>query len=74
VGYDAEAPSLTVRTPFGYYFLWRPEAPETPRIRAPRDFLVEEAALSNRSFLIGISLSVWFLACLALFGSENVAM
>jgi hypothetical protein len=28
----------------------------------------------RRSFLLGISLSVWFLACLALFGHENVAM
>jgi LysR family glycine cleavage system transcriptional activator len=37
----------TVRTPFGYYFLCRPDAAETPRIRALRDFLVEEAARSN---------------------------
>ena len=39
--------ATTVRTPFGYYFLCRPEVAETPRIRALRDFLVEEAALSN---------------------------
>jgi LysR family transcriptional regulator, glycine cleavage system transcriptional activator len=39
--------ATTVRTPFGYYFLCRPEAAETPRIRALRDFLVEEAALSS---------------------------
>ncbi len=39
--------ATTVRTPFGYYFLCRPDAAETPRIRALRDFLVEEAALSN---------------------------
>ena len=37
---------MSVRTPFGYYFLCRPEEAETPRIRALRDFLVEEAALS----------------------------
>jgi LysR family glycine cleavage system transcriptional activator len=37
----------TVRTPFGYYFLCRPDAAETPRIRALRDFLVEEAARSG---------------------------
>jgi predicted nucleic acid-binding protein len=30
--------------------------------------------VTSRSFLIGFSLSVWFLACLALFGDENVAM
>jgi LysR family glycine cleavage system transcriptional activator len=39
--------ATTVRTPFGYYFLCRPEVADTPRIRALRDFLVEEAALSN---------------------------
>jgi LysR family glycine cleavage system transcriptional activator len=39
--------ATTVRTPFGYYFLCRPDAADTPRIRALRDFLVEEAALSN---------------------------
>ena len=38
--------ATTVRTPFGYYFLCRPDAAETPRIQALRDFLVEEAALS----------------------------
>jgi LysR family glycine cleavage system transcriptional activator len=36
----------SVRTPFGYYFLCRPEEAQTPRIKALRDFLVEEAALS----------------------------
>src|SRR5271165_5344325 len=36
----------SVRTPFGYYFLCRPEEAATPRIKALRDFLVEEAALS----------------------------
>ncbi len=36
----------SVRTPFGYYFLCRPEEAERPRIKALRDFLVEEAALS----------------------------
>jgi LysR family glycine cleavage system transcriptional activator len=39
--------ATTVRTPFGYYFLCRPDAAETPRIQALRDFLVEEAALSS---------------------------
>lgn len=39
--------ATTVRTPFGYYVLCRPDAADTPRIRALRDFLVEEAALSN---------------------------
>src|SRR5579863_5004254 len=39
--------ATTVRTPFGYYFMCRPEVAEAPRIRALRDFLVEEAALSN---------------------------
>ena len=38
--------STSVRTPFGYYFLCRPEEAETPRIKAFREFLVEEAALS----------------------------
>jgi len=38
--------SMSVHTPFGYYFLCRPEDAETPRIKAFRDFLVEEAALS----------------------------
>jgi len=36
----------SVRTPFGYYFLCRPADAATPRIKALRDFLVEEAALS----------------------------
>ena len=38
--------STSVRTPFGYYFLCRPGEAETPRIKAFREFLVEEAALS----------------------------
>ena len=38
--------SMSVRTPFGYYFLCRPEEAATPRIKALREFLVEEAALS----------------------------
>ena len=38
--------STSVSTPFGYYFLCRPEDADTPRIRALREFLVEEAALS----------------------------
>jgi LysR family transcriptional regulator, glycine cleavage system transcriptional activator len=40
--------STSVKTPFGYYFLCRPEAAGTPRIGALREFLVEEAALSAR--------------------------
>ena len=39
--------STSVKTPFGYYFLCRPEQAGTPRIRAFRDFLVEEAARST---------------------------
>jgi LysR family glycine cleavage system transcriptional activator len=39
--------ATTVQTPFGYYFLCKPDGAETPRIRALRDFLVEEAALSR---------------------------
>jgi LysR family glycine cleavage system transcriptional activator len=39
--------ATTMHTPFGYYFLCRPEVAETPRIGALRDFLVEEAARSN---------------------------
>ena len=39
--------AVSMRTPFGYYFLCRPAEAETPRIRALRDFLVEEAALSS---------------------------
>ncbi len=38
--------STSVQTPFGYYFLCRPEEAQTPRIKALREFLVEEAALS----------------------------
>ena len=37
---------VSMRTPFGYYFLCRPGEADTPRIRALREFLVEEAALS----------------------------
>ena len=39
--------STSVKTPFGYYFLCRPEDAATPRINALREFLVEEAALST---------------------------
>jgi LysR family glycine cleavage system transcriptional activator len=39
--------STSVPTPFGYYFLCRPEEAGKPRIRALREFLVEEAALSS---------------------------
>jgi LysR family glycine cleavage system transcriptional activator len=38
--------STSVQTPFGYYFLCRPEEAGKPRIKALREFLVEEAALS----------------------------
>ena len=38
--------STSVRTPFGYYFLCRPEEAGKARIKALREFLVEEAALS----------------------------
>ncbi len=38
--------TTSVPTPFGYYFLCRPEEAEAPRIRALREFLVAEAALS----------------------------
>ena len=38
--------STSVRTPFGYYFLCRPDEAQSPRIRALHEFLVEEAALS----------------------------
>ena len=38
---------FSMRTPFGYYFLCRPEEAETPRIQALRVFLVEEAARSG---------------------------
>jgi LysR family transcriptional regulator, glycine cleavage system transcriptional activator len=38
---------LSMRTPFGYYFLCRPGDAESPRIRALRQFLVEEAAASQ---------------------------
>jgi LysR family transcriptional regulator, glycine cleavage system transcriptional activator len=38
---------LSMRTPFGYYFLCRPSDAETPRIRALREFLMEEAAASQ---------------------------
>ncbi len=37
---------MSMHTPYGYYFLCRPADSETPRIRALREFLVEEAALS----------------------------
>ncbi|MBV8472152.1 MAG: LysR family transcriptional regulator [Hyphomicrobiales bacterium] len=38
--------ATSVPTPFGYYFLCRPEEAEAPRIKALREFLVAEAALS----------------------------
>jgi LysR family glycine cleavage system transcriptional activator len=38
--------TTSVRTPFGYYFLCRPDQESLPRIAALRDFLVAEAALS----------------------------
>ncbi|MGD0641796.1 MAG: transcriptional regulator GcvA [Roseiarcus sp.] len=38
--------ATSVPTPFGYYFLCRPADAETPRIKALREFLVAEAALS----------------------------
>jgi LysR family glycine cleavage system transcriptional activator len=38
--------AVSMRTPFGYYFLCRPGEAESPRIKALRDFLIEEAALS----------------------------
>jgi LysR family transcriptional regulator, glycine cleavage system transcriptional activator len=38
---------LSMRTPFGYYFLCRPSEAQTPRITALREFLVEEAAASQ---------------------------
>jgi|HubBroStandDraft_6_1064221.scaffolds.fasta_scaffold233113_3 LysR family glycine cleavage system transcriptional activator len=39
--------STSVQTPFGYYFLCRPEEAVKPRIKALREFLVEEAARSS---------------------------
>jgi LysR family transcriptional regulator, glycine cleavage system transcriptional activator len=39
--------STSVKTPFGYHFLCRPEDAATPRIKAFREFLVHEAALSS---------------------------
>jgi LysR family glycine cleavage system transcriptional activator len=38
---------MSMRTPFGYYFLCRPAEADTLRIRALRDFLVEEATASQ---------------------------
>jgi len=38
--------SVSVETPFGYYFLCRPEEAATPRIKALREFLAKEAELS----------------------------
>ncbi|MBV8104141.1 MAG: hypothetical protein JO223_05860 [Hyphomicrobiales bacterium] len=38
--------SISVETPFGYYFLCRPEEAGAPRIKALREFLVKEAELS----------------------------
>jgi LysR family glycine cleavage system transcriptional activator len=39
--------TTSVHTPFGYYFLCRPDHAASPRIAALRDFLVAEAALST---------------------------
>ena len=36
----------SVSTPFGYYFVCRPDDASSPRIKALREFLSEEAALS----------------------------
>ena len=36
----------SVSTPFGYYFVCRPDDANSPRIKALREFLSEEAALS----------------------------
>ncbi len=38
--------STSVSTPFGYYFVCRPDEANSPRIKALREFLTEEAALS----------------------------
>jgi LysR family transcriptional regulator, glycine cleavage system transcriptional activator len=38
--------TTSVATPFGYYFLCRPDEAGSPRIRALREFLTQEAALS----------------------------
>jgi LysR family glycine cleavage system transcriptional activator len=37
----------SVSTPFGYYFVCRPDEANSPRIKALREFLSEEAALSS---------------------------
>jgi LysR family glycine cleavage system transcriptional activator len=39
--------TTSVHTPFGYYFLCRPDQADSPRIAALRDFLLAEAALST---------------------------
>jgi len=39
--------ATSVPTPFGYYFLCRPEDAEAPRIKALREFLVAEAVRST---------------------------
>ena len=38
---------FSLRTPFGYYFVCRPGDSEAPRIKALRDFLIEEAEAST---------------------------
>src|SRR5271170_5918051 len=38
--------STSVSTPFGYYFVCRPDEANSPRIKALREFLTAEAALS----------------------------
>jgi LysR family transcriptional regulator, glycine cleavage system transcriptional activator len=39
--------TTSIHTPFGYYFLCRPSQAGAPRIKALREFLVAEAALST---------------------------
>ena len=39
--------AFSMHTPFGYFFLCRPTDAEAPRIKALREFLVEEAELSG---------------------------
>ena len=39
--------STSVSTPFGYYFVCRPDEANSPRIKALREFLIQEAALSS---------------------------
>ncbi len=39
--------TTSIHTPFGYYFLCRPTQASSPRIKALREFLVAEAAISS---------------------------